>query len=183
MKKYLANIVSSSRIIGALILFLCNSFSNLYLGVYVFCGFTDLIDGPIARKTNSTSSLGAALDTIGDVLTYLSFVKILILQNAIPGWLLIWLGFMIVVGFVAAFYAKHKFQKFYLPHTYLGKALGAFIFILPVAVHFGFGDPWMMVICIVMSIVLLEIFYIQAKNDVAMDFVPTIFHVNKKKGN
>ena len=179
MKKHLANIVTSSRIIGAIILFMCNDFSNLYLGCYIYCGFTDFIDGPIARRTGSASSLGAALDTIGDVLTYLSFVKILVLQGLIPSWLLIWLGVNIVFGFVAAFFALKKFNKFYLPHTYLGKGLGAFIFILPIAVHFSFGEPWMAVICSVMSIAVFEIFYIQAKNKTAKDFIPTIFHVDK----
>ncbi len=179
MKKYLANIVTSSRIIGAAILFMCNEFSALYLGVYVYCGLTDLIDGPIARKTGSASSLGAALDTIGDVLTYLSFVKILILQNLIPGWLLIWLGINIVFGFIAAFFALKKFKKFYLPHTYLGKCLGGFIFILPIAVHCSFGQPWMAVICSAMSLAILEIFYIQIRNKTAKDFIPTIFHVDK----
>ncbi len=180
MKKYLANIITSSRILGAIVLFMCNDFNNLYLGFYIYCGFTDFIDGPVARKTGSSSSLGAALDTIGDVLTYLSFVKILILKNMIPGWLLIWLGVMIVFGFVAAFFAKHKFNKFYLPHTYLGKTLGAFIFVLPVAIHFNFGEPWMVIVCSVMTLVLLEIAYIQIKNETAEDFVPTIFHCNKK---
>ena len=180
MKKHLANIVTSSRIAGAIILFLCTEFSTLYLGVYVYCGLTDFIDGPIARKTGSASSLGAALDTIGDVLTYLSFVKILILQGLIPPWLLIWLGVNIVFGFIAAFFALKKFGKFYLPHTYLGKGLGGFIFILPIAVHFNFGEPWMAVICTVMSIAVLEIFYIQIRNKTAKDFIPTIFHVDKK---
>lgn len=180
MKKYLANIVTSSRILASVVLFLCSDFDNLYLGFYVYCGITDFIDGPIARKTGSASSLGAALDTIGDVLTYLSLVKILVMKGMIPPWILIWLGVMIVFGFVFAFFAKHKFNKFYLPHTYLGKTLGAFIFGLPIAVHFKFGEPWMIVICSVMTLVLLEIAYIQVKNDTAEDFVPTIFHCNKK---
>lgn len=180
MKKYLANIVSSSRIVGALgLLLLCTEFNSLYLAFYVFCGFTDLIDGPIARKTGSASSLGAALDTIGDVLTYLSLVKILILKNMIPGWLLIWLGVLIVCGFAAAFFALKKFGKFYLPHTYLGKCLGAFVFALPIAVHLNFGYTWMVVICSVITLVILELTYIQIRNKTAKDFIPTIFHVDK----
>jgi CDP-diacylglycerol--glycerol-3-phosphate 3-phosphatidyltransferase len=53
MKKHIANIVSLSRVAGAIILFFCKDISALFLSVYVFCGFTDLIDGPIARKTDS----------------------------------------------------------------------------------------------------------------------------------
>lgn len=179
MKKYLANIVTTSRMIGAAFLFMCNDFTTPYLIVYVYCGFTDFIDGPIARKTGSSSSLGAALDTIGDVLTYLSFVKIFIMKGLIPWWLLVWLGINIAVGFGAAFFALKKFGKFYLPHTYLGKSLGAFLFAFPVAAHFGFAHPWMIVSCTVMSLVLLELIYIQIRNKTAKDFIPTIFHVDK----
>ncbi len=179
MKKHLANIVSSTRIVGAAVLFCLSEFSPLYLAVYCFCGFTDFIDGPIARKFGTTSALGAALDTIGDVLTYLSMVKVLLIQKQIPGWLLIWLGINIIIGFVAAFYAQKKFHKFYLPHSYLGKSLGGIIFMLPLAMQIIDGQIWMAVICAVMSLVLAEIFYIQAKSTEPQDFVATIFHVNK----
>lgn len=179
MKKYLANIVTSSRMVGAAVLFMCNEFSPLYLGVYCFCGFTDLIDGPIARKTNSSSALGAALDTIGDVLTYLSLVKVLVVQRLIPSWLLIWLAVCIALGFGVAFYSSHKFNKFYIPHTYLGKLLGGSIFFLPLVMQVIDGQIWMAVIMINMTLNLLECFYVQYKSTEAKDFVASAFHVKK----
>ena len=109
MKKHLANIVSSSRIVGAIALFFCNSISNVFLAIYILCGFTDLIDGPIARKTNSTSLLGATLDTVGDVATYLALTKILIMKKLVPGWILAWiLGAGVVFGIGAL---KEKIQQ------------------------------------------------------------------------
>ncbi len=179
MKKYLANIVTSSRIVGSAILFCCNDFSTLYLCVYCYCGFTDFIDGPIARKTGSASALGAALDTIGDVLTYLSLVKILIVQKLVPGWLLIWLGVLIVCGFGVAFLSLRKFNKFYIPHTYIGKLLGAIVFFLPLAVQIMEPQTWEFVICAFITTVLLEAAYIQLRSKEAKDFVASIFHVNK----
>ena len=80
---------------------------------------------------------------------------------------------------ILLFFALKKFGKFYLPHTYLGKSLGAFLFAFPVAAHFGFAHPWMVVSCTVMSLVLLELIYIQIRNKTAKDFIPTIFHVDK----
>ena len=50
MKKHLANIVSLSRVAGSVVLFCCNSLSKTFLAVYIFCGFTDLIDGPMPEK-------------------------------------------------------------------------------------------------------------------------------------
>lgn len=180
MKKYLANIVTSSRIAGAFVLFLCNEFSALYLWVYVYCGFTDLIDGPIARKTNSASVLGAALDTIGDVLTYLSLVKILVIKKAVPVWLLVWLFILIVLWFGLALFAKHKFNKFYLPHTYLGKLLGGSVFVLPLAMQVMDGRIWMALIGTIMTVNLFECVYIQIKSTEAKGFVATVFHINKE---
>lgn len=180
MKKHLANICTSSRIVGAFILFLFNEFTPAYLCLYVFCGFTDFIDGPIARKTGSASPLGAALDTIGDVLTYFSLVKILVVNKMLPGWLFIWLMVNVVFGFAAAFFALKKFKKFYLPHTYLGKSLGGIIFLLPLAIQVVEPNIWFCVICGSMSLALLEIFYIQIRSKKPMDFVATIFHINKE---
>ncbi len=179
MKKHLANIVTLSRVVGAVILFFCNSISTLFLAVYIFCGFTDLIDGPIARKTNSASTLGALLDTVGDVLTYLALTKILVMKKMVPPWILIWILSAGVVFGVGAVISKIRFNKLYLPHTYLGKLFGLSVFVLPVAMQFMAGYIWMAVICTIASIHAIELLYVQSKNKTAADFVPTAFHVSK----
>ena len=117
MKKHIANIVSLSRVVGAVVLFCMKSISKSFLVIYVLCGFTDLIDGPIARKTNSSSELGATLDTIGDVLTYLALTKILIKQKEVPMWILIWIISAGILFGLCTFVSKKRFNKFYLPHT------------------------------------------------------------------
>lgn len=179
MKKHLANIVSLSRVAGSVVLFCCKSLSKTFLAVYIFCGLTDLIDGPIARKTNSTSTLGATLDTVGDVLTYLALTKILILRKLVPWWILSWiLGAGAIFG-VCSFVSKKRFKKLYLPHTYLGKIFGGAVFVLPIAMQFMPGYAWMSVICSVASVHSLELLYIQSKNKNAKDFVPTVFHIEK----
>lgn len=179
MKKHLANIVSGSRIAGAVILFTCNDISTLFLIVYVLCGFTDLIDGPIARKTGSTSTLGASLDTIGDVGTYLALTKILVKNKLVPKWIFFWiLGAGILFG-VCSLVSKRKFDKIYLPHTYLGKIFGGAVFILPLVMKLIPGEIWMAVICTIASIHVVELFIVQIKSETAKDFVPNIFHINE----
>lgn len=179
MKKHIANIVTLSRVVGSVVLFCCNTISSLFLTVYIFCGFTDLIDGPIARKTNSSSVLGATLDTVGDVLTYLALTKVLIIQKLVPLWILVWILSAGVVFVVCAFISKHRFNKLYLPHTYLGKLFGGSVFVLPVAMQFVGGPAWMSVICSIASIHAVELTYIQSKSKEAKDFVATIFHIEK----
>lgn len=181
MKKHIANLVTLSRVVGAIVLFFCKEISALFLAVYVFCGFTDLIDGPIARKTGSSSSLGASLDTIGDVLTYLALTKILIVKKLVPLWILVWIISTGVMFGIDAFISKHRFNKFYLPHTYLGKIFGGSVFVLPIAIQFIPHEIWMSVICVIASIHSFELLYIQLKNNKALPFVPTAFHVNKEQ--
>lgn len=179
MKKHIANIISLSRVAGAIVLFCCNEISNLFLAIYVFCGFTDLIDGPIARKTGSSSALGASLDTIGDVMTYLALTKILIARKWVPSWILVWIISAGVLFGVCALISKHRFKKLYLPHTYIGKLFGGSVFVLPVAMQFMPGEIWMAVICSIASIHVAELFYIQLKSTTARSFVPSVFHVEK----
>ena len=179
MKKHLANIISLSRVAGAVALFFFNSLSNAFLSIYVFCGFTDLIDGPIARKLKTTSPLGATLDTIGDVATYLALTKVLIIKKSVPGWILAWILSAGVVFGIAAFISKHRFDKLYLPHTYLGKIFGGVVFVLPIAMQFMPGYVWMSVICSIATVHAFELIYVQSKNKEADDFVPSALHVKK----
>ncbi len=179
MKKQLANIISFSRIIGAIALFFLNEISTSFLIIYVLCGFTDLIDGPVARKTNSSSTLGASLDTIGDVMTYLALTKILIKQKMVPSWILIWILSDGVLFGVCTLVSKFRFNKFYLPHTYLGKLFGATVFVLPLAIQVIPKEIWMAVICSIASIHAVELFCVQIKSPGAKDFVATAFHVEK----
>ena len=179
MKKHVANIISLSRVAGAVALFFFNSLSKAFLAIYVFCGLTDLIDGPIARKLNATSPLGATLDTVGDVATYLALTKVLIIKKSVPGWILAWILSAGVVFGIATFISKHRFNKFYLPHTYLGKIFGGAVFVLPIAMQFMPGYVWMSVICSIATVHAFELIYVQSKNKDADDFVPSALHVKK----
>lgn len=62
--KNTANIITSSRILLSLILIFLPVFSPWFFAIYIAAGFSDMIDGTIARKTGSESSFGAKLDSI-----------------------------------------------------------------------------------------------------------------------
>lgn len=179
MKKHLANIISLSRVAGAIALFFFSSITKVFLAIYIFCGFTDLIDGPVARKTNSTSPLGATLDTVGDVATYLALTKVLAMQKLVPGWILCWILSAGVFFGIDAVISKVRLGKLYLPHTWLGKIFGGSVFVLPIAMQFMEGYIWMSVICSIASVHAIELLYIQSRSKTAEDFVPSAFHVNK----
>ena len=167
-RKQCANIISSSRIIAAISLFFFTKVSYPFVIVYVFCGLTDLVDGKLARKLNITSSIGALLDTIGDVLTYLAFVKILIIQQLIPLWFIVWYIVAMIGNGIAAIIAKKRFGEFYFIHSLFGKVLGVSLFILPLMLRMtekiqNNNYICLSVICVVATLSAFETIYIQLK--------------------
>ena len=90
MIKNVANILTGFRILSSILLLCFPVFSEAFYSIYLLCGFSDMIDGTIARKTNSASELGAKMDTVADlVFVAVSLIKLLSTIH-IPGWLWIW---------------------------------------------------------------------------------------------
>lgn len=163
MKKQIANIISFSRIIASVVLFFFSAITNVFLYIYIYCGFTDFIDGKIARKFESESIFGSIIDTIGDVLMYVALAKVLIIQNLIPLWFYFIEGVAVVLFLISATIAKIKSGKFYFVHSRFGKLMGASMFVLPFAMRFFNASIWIGVICSVSNIAAIESIYIQAK--------------------
>lgn len=174
MKKHLANIISSSRILCAMVLFFFNELTNLFLVIYCYCGLTDFVDGRIARKFNSISMLGTRLDTAGDVFTYLALTKILYIKNIVPIWALIWFA-ITLIGFTAsAVISKVRLGKFYFVHSLLGKILGFAIFLLPLAITFIEAQIYLGIICLISTIAAAESVVIQLRSKTAKTDVLSI---------
>jgi CDP-diacylglycerol--glycerol-3-phosphate 3-phosphatidyltransferase len=66
------NLVSMIRILIAPVLFVFafQGMENWFLGALLFSGFTDVVDGFLARKFNLITPLGAHLDSWGDFTIY-----------------------------------------------------------------------------------------------------------------
>ena len=167
MKKYIPNIISTARIIAAVVLFFFAEITFPFVALYIFCGLSDFVDGKLARKWEVTSVLGAYLDTVGDVLTYLALVKILISQNLVPLWAIIWYIVAMVGNLIAAVIAKKRFGEFYFIHSLFGKILGVTLFLLPLGMRLTHNNSavCMSVICVVATLSAFETIYIQLKSN------------------
>ncbi len=136
MIKHIANIVTGCRILGSVLLLFFPAFSVEFYIIYIICGFSDMIDGTIARKTNSTSELGAKIDTAADLaFITVSLIKMLPTIN-IPGWLWIW-GVVIAIikiGNIIWGYVSEK--QFISLHTIMNKITGLLLFLLPLTLSF-----------------------------------------------
>ena len=82
------NICTMLRIVGTVGLLLIRPLTLPFYLLYTFCGITDVLDGTIARATNSTSEFGARLDSIADLIFYaVMIVKFFpILLEVLPVW-------------------------------------------------------------------------------------------------
>ena len=161
MKKYIANIITGSRITFSLpLLFIPLSSAWFYI-LYLFCGFTDMIDGAIARKTGAVSKFGARLDTVADfVFMFVCSIKILPLMH-IPVWLWVWIIIVALIKiFNIALVFIHK-KKLISIHSVLNKTTGFALFLLPLSLTFVETTYSVATICVLATIaVMQEVYFI-----------------------
>ena len=156
MVKHIANIITGFRILGSILLLFYPAFSAAFYITYLLCGFSDMIDGTIARKTNSMSSFGSKLDTIADlVFVMVSIIKLLPALH-IPGWLWVWggvIGLIKIANIIWGYIAKKQFIAL---HTMMNKATGLLLFLLPLTISFVDLHCSAIVVCSIATLAALE---------------------------
>lgn len=134
MKRHLANIVTSLRIVFSGAMLLCPLFSVWFYISYAICGISDMVDGTIARRTNSATEFGARLDTIADtIFAVIVIIKIApILDHSI--WL--WGAVIATIKLINIANGYIRYHRFVSLHTVLNKVTGAILFITPFTLLF-----------------------------------------------
>ena len=153
MAKYLANILTGCRILGSISLLFFPAFSAEFYITYLFCGFSDMIDGTIARKTNSTSKFGSQLDTIADIIFAVVSLFKLLPAIHIPGWLWIWGGVIAIIK-ISNIILGYIFKKQFISlHSTMNKVTGLLLFLWPLTIS---GDGLKCIAIAVCSIATLS---------------------------
>lgn len=129
----LPNCITALRIMGTLLLLFTVPLSVIFFVVYVLCGVSDVLDGWIARATNSSTEFGAKLDSIADLLFYLvMLIKLLpVLWRLLPSWIWYMVGGVLLLRLASYITAAVKFKRFASVHTRLNKLTGAAVFLIP----------------------------------------------------
>ena len=131
MIKNVANILTGFRILGSILLFFFPVFSEAFYSIYLLCGFSDMTDGTIARKTNSASEFGAKMDTVADIVfVTVSLIKLLTTIH-IPGWLWIWGSVIAIIKIGNIIWGYVSKKQFIALHTIMNKITGFLLFLLP----------------------------------------------------
>lgn len=127
----MANIITSCRILCSMLLLFVPTFSPIFYILYLTAGFTDMIDGTIARKTNTANEFGSRLDTIADFVFVVACMIKLLPVLTIPMWLCIWIGVIAIIKVISIISGYVVQKKFVAKHTIMNKVTGAVLFILP----------------------------------------------------
>lgn len=106
-------------------------FSVAFWIVYLLGGFSDCLDGFIARKLKQQNAFGAKLDSFADIVFAATIAIIAIKNISFPVW--VWfcaalIAFLRIVAYGIGFY---KFRTFSSLHTYMNKATGVLVFAFP----------------------------------------------------
>lgn len=127
----MANIITVCRILCSILLIFYPALSPAFYILYLVAGFTDMIDGTIARKTNTANEFGARLDTIADIVFVAVCMIKLLPVLTIPAWLYIWICVIAIikVSNIISGYIVQK--KFVAAHTIMNKVTGAVLFVFP----------------------------------------------------
>ena len=134
--KNIANIITGYRIVFSIALMFFPPFSLAFYVLYAVAGLTDMIDGTVARKTNTVSAFGAKLDTIADfVFVAVCLFKLLPILD-IPVWLWIWIAAIALIKVINMISGYVTQKKWIAPHTIMNKVTGALCFLLPLTLSF-----------------------------------------------
>ena len=159
MKKHIANVITGLRIVFCLPLLFVPLTSVWFYALYLLCGLSDMIDGTVARRTNSATQFGARLDTVSDfVFMTVALIKF-VPHFHIPVWLWIWIGIIAVIKLGNAAWGFVRTKKLISPHTVLNKIAGLLLFLLPVTISFVDLTYTLPVVCTVATVAAIHEVY------------------------
>ena len=158
--KHLPNILSLLRMVGAVVLLLCDvvgttlalpssvttrpspselgwlSLLRPFWVLYALCGFSDIADGWLARKLKCVTRTGALLDSVADICFVACCAWKLLPILELPQWLWLWAGVIVAIKVVNQLSALVMYGRCCLPHTLANKVTGFLLFIaVPMAFY------------------------------------------------
>ena len=129
--KSIANIITGSRIVFSIAILFTQPFSPMFYVLYAVAGLTDMIDGTVARKTNTVSAFGTRLDSVADfVFVTVCLFKLLPILD-IPVWLWIWIAVIALIKVINIISGAIKLKRMIAVHSLMNKITGALCFLLP----------------------------------------------------
>ena len=156
MKKHLANIITGLRIIGSVVLLFFDVPSLPFYITYLLCGFSDMIDGAIARKTNAVSSFGSKLDTVADIVFMVVCAVKLLPMIYLPIWVWMWIAVIALIKVTNIIWGFVRKKQLVDYHAVLNKITGSLLFLLPFTLQFIEPMYSFAVVCMIATIAAIK---------------------------
>ena len=132
----MANIITGVRFACSIALLFFPAFSPAFYALYIAAGLSDMIDGPVARKTGTVSDLGSKLDTAADlVLVIVCMIKLFPVIR-MPVWLIVWIIVIAVIRVINLVSGYVMRKEIVVLHTVMNKLTGVLLFVLPLTLSF-----------------------------------------------
>jgi len=138
-KLTIANVITAGRIVCSILLLCVPAFSIHFYIFYTAAGLTDMIDGPVARKTGMASEFGAKLDSAADLIFVVACIIKILPAVKWPIWILIWVGIIVVIRIVKAVIRYKKYRRLEPEHTVMNKICGGVAFAVPFLLGLNVG--------------------------------------------
>lgn len=132
----MANIITGIRILCSIALFFVSPLSKGFYILYLAAGLSDMLDGPVARKTGTASKFGSIFDSIADIIFVAVCLIKLIPVLEIQKWLYIWIALIVLIRIINIISGLIIYKRIIFLHTILNKINGALAFILPLTFPF-----------------------------------------------
>ncbi len=141
---WIPNLLTTLRIVGALVLIFLPTMETAFYVIYVLCGLTDVLDGTLARRLHTASAFGAKLDSAADLSFYAVMLLKLLpnLRKRLPGWIWYFIGLVLVIRLASYLTSAIRFRRFASLHNIANKATGAGVFGIGIAMHTSWLTPY-----------------------------------------
>ena len=160
----MANIITGIRIVLSVALLFCPALSPRFYALYIAAGFSDMIDGAVARKTGTVSEFGSRLDTFADIVfVAVCLIKVIPVLD-VPVWLYIWITIIafIKVANITVGYIRQK--EFISVHSLMNKMTGGLLFIFPLTLVYMDLRYSATVVCMVATVAAIQEWYLVNRN-------------------
>ena len=163
--KHLPNAISALRFLGAFCLLFFRIESCAFWVIYFVCGLSDMADGYLARKLGCESKTGALLDSLADLAFVICCCFKLISVLALPKWLWIWGGAIVVIKVINQISALVMYKKCIFLHTIANKVTGVLLFVgVPITLWINSIVPIIIIAVVATFASVQEGHFIRTKN-------------------
>ena len=151
-----ANIITCIRIVCSVAILFCPALSIPFYVLYLIAGFTDMIDGTVARKMGTVSDFGAKLDSVADFIfvaaCLIKLIPLLNFDRCIYIWIVI-IALIKVINIASGFLME---QKLVVVHSIMNKVTGGLLFVFPLTISFIEVRYSAIVVCLVATFAAIQ---------------------------